>query len=148
MITEPATVVKVEGQAIWVRARQKTACGSCSAEKGCGQSLLAEWASKQTLLKVDLAGRDPSLFRPDDQVLVGVPENVVVIGSLHLYFFPLLTLILGAAMGHFLFGDDRGTAIMAISGLCLGGLIAARFSAKHRHDSSFHPVLMERKELN
>lgn len=143
MITEPATVVKIEKDAIWVRARQKTACGSCSAEKGCGQNLLAEWASKQTLLKIDIRGQDSSAFRLNDQVLVGVPENVVVKGSLQLYFLPLGTLIVGAALGHYLFGDDLGTAIAAILGLLLGGYLAARRSRIFRGESDFKPVLME-----
>ena len=143
MITEPATVVKIEKDAIWVRARQKTACGSCSAEKGCGQNLLAEWASKQTLLKIDAGSQDFSAFKLNDQVLVGVPENVVVKGSLHLYFLPLLTLVLGAALGHHLFQDDLGTAVVAMLGLLLGGYIAAWRSRIFRQENNFQPVLME-----
>lgn len=143
MITEPATVVKIEKDAIWVQARQKTACGSCSAEKGCGQNLLAEWASKQTLLKIDTQGQDYSAFKLNDQVLVGVPENVVVKGSLHLYFLPLLTLILGAACGHYIFRNDSGTALVAILGLLFGGYIAARRSRKFRQETDFQPILME-----
>ena len=143
MLTETATIVRVEEDAIWVMANQKSACGSCSAEKDCGTSTLAEWMSRRSLLRVDLQGQSASEFKCDDEVLIGIPEDVVVSGTVLLYLLPLAMLIAGASVGHWQFGSDSATAVFALVGLFVGGYLASRFSGRRRQQASMHPVLLE-----
>ena len=143
MLTESARIAKVEEDAIWVVAVQKSACGGCSANRDCGTGALAEWLQKKSLLRVALNGKSTSDFRCDDEVLIGIPEEVVLSGTALLYVMPLLAMLLGAVIGHWQFGTDMATALFALTGLFVGGYLASRFSARQKDPARLHPVLLE-----
>ncbi len=75
MVEETAQVIKVDGDVVWVQAIQKSACGSCQVQKGCGHSLLAKVGQKK--IELPVACNDVSVST-GDQVVIGVPEQAIL----------------------------------------------------------------------
>ena len=143
MIKETGKVVAVDNEFVWLETINRGTCGSCAAEKGCGQSLLARWMSRSHYLKVSLDGRDPKQFSINDHVDIGVPENVVVVSSLLVYCLPLIGMILGAGLGQSEFGSDSAAAAGALLGLALGAALVRTYTWLERGNRRLRPVIME-----
>lgn len=142
MLEESGVVVGIEPDAIWVETLQKTTCGSCSARKGCGQHVLGEALGNASRIRVLLQGRHSSEFQLDQQVTIGIPEDVVVKGSLAVYLTPLLTLILFAWLGYSWVPTDAAAALAGLLGLLAGGLLVRWHAWRTRHDPRLQPVVI------
>lgn len=142
MITEAGKVVAVERDGVWVETANQSACGRCSARKGCGQSLLAQMDGHRSYIKALLNGHSPGEFREGDMVTIGIDENAVVRGSLVVYCLPLLGLVAGAVIGNGFSFPDIGVAAVAFAGLVAAGLAVRWFSRRHSHDEDFQPVII------
>ena len=96
MIEEHARVVAVQGDTALLQTQRQSSCGSCEVKSGCGTSVLAGIVGQKiTQLKV----RNTLNARPGDEVVLGMEEHALVMGSLLVYGVPLLMLLLGALMG-------------------------------------------------
>ena len=148
MILETGKIVAIEAEGVWVETIQRSVCGSCKAEKGCGQSLMAKWGASPSYIWVLLEGRDPANYQLGDEIQLGIAEDVVVKASLLAYVMPLLLLVAGTLVGQWLFGSEAAVALGALLGLVAGGLILYWHSRYSRYDSRLQPVLVdERKPL-
>ncbi len=145
MLTETGRVVAVEEDGLWVETIRRSTCGSCAASAGCGHGLLARIADGRTgLVRVLQGPQSPSDCRVDDRVRIGIPERLLLRGSLVVYLLPLAALLAGAALGMTLAGSDAGAVAGAAGGFA-GGLGLVRLHAwRHRNDRGMHPVLLER----
>lgn len=134
MIEETAWVVRIDDEQAWVETQRRASCGSCASKSGCGTSALAEWFGRRTVgLQVD----NPVGARIGEQVVIGVPENVLVSGAAWMYGLPLLTLLCGAGIGGWLAGDahnDLMTGFGGLLGLGLGFVLARRRGLGGAHD--------------
>jgi sigma-E factor negative regulatory protein RseC len=119
MVEESALVLRVESDIVWVQAIQKTACGSCQAQKGCGHSLLAKVGQKQIDIPVSRNGLD---VQPNEQVIIGVPEQAILRSSMLMYGVPLLSMIFIALLGTYLGISEGGIIIMSFVALIVGFL--------------------------
>ena len=96
MIEEHARVVAVQGDTALLQTQRQSSCGSCEVKSGCGTSLLAGIVGQKiTQLKV----QNTLNAKPGDEVVLGMEEHALVMGSLLVYGVPLLMLLLGALMG-------------------------------------------------
>lgn len=143
MIIETGRVVAVESDGLWVETIQRSTCGSCAAQKGCGQSLLARLTGHTSYLRVVLEGRDPAGFQLGEQVRIGVPEQVVVSGSLFVYLVPLFAMLLFSGIAHNLWAYEGLTAAFAALGLLAGGLVVRWRAQVTRNDPRLQPVLLD-----
>jgi|SRR5690554_108586 len=143
MLLETGNIVAVEPDGLWVETIQSSTCGSCAARKGCGQSLLAKLAGHTSYLWVSLAGRNPDDYQIGDEIQLGVPEEVIVNGSLLVYFLPLLSLLAATVLAHYSVGREGVTTLAAIAGLIGGGLVVRWHAYATRHDSRLQPVLVD-----
>ena len=147
MLTETGRVVAVEPDSLWVETIRQSTCGSCAAQKGCGHGLLNRYSDgKRGYVRVlgsdQLAAAD---CRVDDQVLIAIPEEVILRGSMILYMLPLLAMLSGAALAMFLLpqGGD-GTALAgACAGFAAGFALVRLHANRHRDDEAFQPTLLE-----
>lgn len=146
MLEERAKIVSIDDGSVWVETVQLSTCGSCRAQKGCGQSLLASLGAKPNYLRVLVPNTSTANFRPNQFVTIGLPENIVVNTSLLLYLVPLCLLLLCSAFAHTFYGNELFTIIMAVVGLCFGSLFIKYFSEKYQHDQRFQPVLLMDEE--
>jgi len=141
MILETATVVSIEADAIWVEAVQKSTCETCTAQKGCGTSVLAKLTGKTSRIRV-LTGADHrhSLNLGQD-VTIAIPEDVVVKASLLVYTLPLITSLVG------LWLMSGVSDIVSVGGACIGliigGGIVSLYSNKTRNNPRLNPILYD-----
>ena len=147
MIIETGRIVAIEADGLWVETIQRSTCGTCAAEKGCGQSLMARLAGHTSYLRVLLQGRDPARYHLGDEVQIGVPESVVVNGSLFVYLLPLLAMILFSGIAHQLLAHEGLTALAAFIGLLAGALIVRWRAHVTRNDSRLQPVLIDERQF-
>ena len=149
MIEESAVVVDVDNGFVWVETQRKTTCGACNANKGCGTAVLGKvLGQRRTRVRVinalDVAA--------GDQVVVGVEENAVVLGSFAVYTVPLLTMFGFALAGELLasrlqlaFSEGFGI-LFAIAGLAVGFLWLTRFTRRIRRDPRYQAVVLRKVE--
>ena len=109
MIVESAQITAIADGALWVEAVQRSTCVACVAQKGCGQRLLARLSGKTLRLRVLPGERPLNNYRLGETVEIGIPEDVVVRGSLLVYILPLLAMLLSAWTGHQMFTIDAGS---------------------------------------
>ena len=124
MLSESATVMAVGPDGVWVAARSKRQCGSCQARKVCGHSLVDALYARSNQLRA--YSEDEGLLRSlkvGDQVIIGVPEQLVLTGSLLLYLFPLLTMLIPAVLFSFAGAVEGVIIVAAASGFTLGLLL-------------------------
>jgi len=149
MILETGRIVSIEPEGLWVETIQRSTCGTCKAEKGCGQSLMAKWAGHTSYIWVLLEGRNPADYQRGDEINIGIPEEVIAKGAMLVYMLPLVTLIIATALAHQLFANELITTLSAFGGLMLGGLIVRWRSYQTRFDRRLQPVLVDdRKPLH
>ncbi len=147
MITEEAEVIAVEGDHAWVEALRRTACGSCTASKGCGTGIVARFfTGRKMRIRVD----NEIAAVVGDRVLVAIADEVLVRGSLMAYMFPLLSLFAGALLGDILqplFADPEGEGLvifLGFTGLLIGCLCLRRFSHILAKDDRYNARIVER----
>lgn len=143
MIRETGKVLSIETDGVWVETIQQSACQSCAAEKGCGQSLIAKATGRTTAIRALADSNDLRSLKVDDQVVIGIPENVVVTGTLLTYFFPLVLLVVGVLISSKWFNGDFATALGALVGLVCGGLIVRLHSYLNRTNNDVQPTVLE-----
>ena len=140
MILETATVTSVEPDALWVEAVQKSACETCSAQKGCGTAVLSKLSGRTNRIRVIRNQSKEQSFEVGQQVTIAIPEDVVVLGSLGAYMVPLVASLVGLwLMG----SSDLMSVIGACLGLGLGGWAVSLYNRKLRNDPRINPVLFD-----
>ncbi len=122
MIEETAIVIDVRGQQVLLETQRKSACQTCSVQSGCGTSTLAKVVGKRSSQFVV----DKSLdVRAGDAVIVAIDENALVQGSLLIYLFPIVFMLLAGLMVEYLFAREALT-ILAVAGGFIVSMIAVR----------------------
>ncbi len=146
MIEEEAQVIEVDGNKLILQAQTQSACGSCSANKGCGTSLLAK-----------VIGRKFTRFQAQnnvnavvgDTVIVGIPEDALLKGSLVMYAVPVMGMLLFALLADYALAAsvesrDLMIAVSAIMGLAFGSLISKSYFQRPSNIQLFSPVVLRK----
>ncbi len=146
MLIETGRVVAVGSGALWVETIRQSTCGSCAANKGCGHGLLNRIADGRTgYVRVLPGAVGAGQCAVNDQVRIGIPEQVILRGSLVVYMLPLLCMLAGAAgIGALWPGMTDMAAIGgAVAGLLLGFALVHWHAWRHRQDRALQPTLLE-----
>lgn len=146
MIIETGKVVSVEPEGLWVETISKTVCGSCKAEKGCGQSLMAKWSGHNSYIWVLLEGRDPVVYHQGDSIRIGIPEEVVAKGSMVIYILPLLVMVGCTILADSLSANELITVFSALAGLVIGGGLVRWHAYRNRLNPNLQPVLVDDRQ--
>jgi sigma-E factor negative regulatory protein RseC len=132
----PALVTRVENGMAWVASKAPSSCGACGG-RGCGSSLFSRfWHPGAPEYRVD----NPIGAVAGDPVVVGLPEGALLRAALASYGMPLLSLLGGAGLGNFLFGEPGAI----LGGLCGLGLAGVWLKLRRGPDSM--PVILRRDE--
>jgi len=146
VLTETGRVVAHDADALWVETIRRSTCGTCSANKACGHSLINSISDgKRSLIRV-LPGRHSlAECSIDDQVRISIPEEVILRGSFIAYMMPLLAMLAGALLGVQLLtiNQDAAAALGAVMGLGIGFALLRWHALAHKQDASYQPVLLE-----
>ena len=145
MLTESGRVVGLEDDGVWVETIRRSTCGTCAAQKGCGHGLLHRISEgKRGYIRVLPGEHSIDHYKVDDQVLISIPEEVILRGSLVAYVMPLLTMLAGALSAvNLLSGNEDLLAVCgAAVGLAFGFALVRWHGTRHRRDPAFQPVLL------
>lgn len=146
MILETGRIVSIEPEGVWVETIQRSTCGTCKAEKGCGQSLIAKWSGHTSYIWVLLEGRNSTDYQLGDEIKIGVPEDVIAKGAILVYILPLITLLIATFIAHQQFANELITTLSAFAGLVLGGMLVRWRSYQTRFDKRLQPVLVDDRQ--
>jgi len=140
MITEKATVKKVEKDLLVVETIQQSTCGSCSARKGCGQGVLAKYMSSSSFFKVALQEGQLNDYKAGDLVELGIDELALVRASMWLYLVPLAGLLVGVYTGSLI--SESMSIFGALMGLFSGLFLSFLQAQKVKSSPDYSPVLL------
>ena len=149
MITEQATVISSDKKGTWIETQRKSSCGQCSANKGCGTSVLSKvignkFSTMKAINKIDA--------KVGDKVIIALNEGSLLKGAFMTYMLPLLYIFAFSWLGQFcasLFSLDNNELliiIFAISGFYLAIKQLKRFSASIAEDEDYQPVIIKQAE--
>lgn len=141
MIEERGRVLSVEQGAVWVETVRRSACDTCQARSGCGQSVLQRLGlgARQGFVRV-LHERNASGYRVGDEIIIGIPENAVLHGSAVVYLLPLVTLFAGALLAQAFGAAESSIVVAGLFGMGLG-FAAVRWHGRRVGDN---PAYMPR----
>lgn len=143
MLEETGTVVAVEGEQAWVQTIRKSACSSCEAKSGCGQGVLSrisDGKANQVLVTNTLN------LNVGDEVLIGIPEDLLVKASVMVYLLPLIMMMAAASIIERVLNVNDGWVTLAgIVGLAFGFLLVKIYSHWHKNDQNFCPKMIKAK---
>lgn len=146
MIEEQIEVVEVLGDQLILQAKTKSACGSCAVNKGCGTSLLSKVVGRKfTRFQVDNSVNAVA----GDTVVVGIPEDALLKGSLVMYILPIVFMLSFAVFSDFalsvsLQSRDLIIAGSSITGLILGFLLSKWYFQRQSNAQHFSPVVLRK----
>lgn len=146
MIEESARVVDIVGTQLVLEAETKTSCQSCSAKKGCGASLLSRHVGR----KLSRFSIENTLnAKIGDEIIVGLSEQAMLRGSILVYLFPLLSMLLAAGLADAMLdqtpGRDLLVALAGFAGLGLAVLALRNKLAGTRSQRQLSPVAIRKK---
>jgi len=146
MIEEQAQVVRVIGSQLVLQAQTQSACGHCSASKGCGTSVLSK-----------VVGRKFTRFQVEnnidaevgDTVVVGISEDALLKGSMVMYIIPILGMLVFAMTAEYSFEPlikhrDLAIAASGIMGLVFGSLLSKWYFQRQSSQQRFAPVVLRK----
>ena len=145
MLIEQGTIVEIIDSELVVQVIQQSTCGSCAAQKGCGQGVLAKYLSGSQFIRVALKHRPATDFQIGEQVELGVEESAMLRAAFLVYLVPLLLLIAGATLGNLV--SEPSAIIMGVAGLVIGGIYVRKQSLKKADDPRYSPVVVDDRAI-
>ena len=147
MITENAIVVSIENNQTWIETQRKSACGQCSANKGCGTSVLSKvMGNKLSTMKAI----NKINAQVGDEVIVGLNEESLLKGAFMTYLLPLLYLFLFSFIGQFIadyFQIQNAELVIitfAVIGFYFGMKKLKVFSRSIVNNENYQPVILKK----
>ncbi|MFT5603243.1 MAG: sigma-E factor negative regulatory protein RseC [Paracoccaceae bacterium] len=143
---ESGRIVAVDDGALWVETIRQSTCGSCAAQKGCGQGMLNKVGDgKRNHIRVLLDGAPVSHFKLDDQVEFSVPDHVLLKAAAIVYLLPLASMLIGMGLAHEWFGSQGWAAVGALSGFLFGFLLVRLHSVMNASNPKLQPRVVLRQ---
>ena len=143
MLKETGRVISIKEDSLLVETIKSSTCGSCVAKKGCGQTLLQKIGAKPTYLRVPLGYNAKRLYKVDDSVTIGIPNDIIVKGSLFLYLLPLIFLLVFSGFAHTSNPNDIVSILSGMIGFSIGCLIIRWHSYHYRNDKRHQAFLVD-----
>lgn len=145
MIVENAKIVEIAESHVVVETIQQSTCGGCSARKGCGNGVLADYLSSSSYFKISTEKFDSGAYQLGDELEIGIDELALVRASLWLYLVPLIGLMTGAYVGHL--SSQLASIVMAVIGLLVGGYLSSLHAKRVRHDPKYVPSIVVNEDV-
>ena len=143
MIKEQARVVTVEAGYLWAETIRKSVCGRCMAKSGCGQYMISRWAGHTTYIRALLKDSDRKVYKQGDDIVIGIPEQVLVNGALLVYMTPILGLLVGVILGQHLGNTEGVVILMGLLGFSLAAFAIRCHSYWRRNDFRVQAVVLQ-----
>lgn len=146
MIEERAQVIEINGDTLILQAKRQSACGSCAANKGCGTSVLSKVVG-QKFTRFQASNNINA--KVGDSVIVAIPEDALVKGSLVMYLVPVLGMLVAGLLADFYLEAslpfrDFIVAVTSMSGLACGALFARKYFISSASTNLYTPVVLRK----
>ena len=146
MIEEQAQVVEIKGSVLLLQAQTQSTCGSCSANKGCGTSLLSKVVGRKF---TQFQASNSVNANVGDTVVVGISEDALFKGSVVMYLVPVMAMLVFALFADYFLAAvmqnrDLMIAVAAITGLVSGSLLARWYFLRRCNAHLFEPVVLRK----
>jgi len=116
---QAVTVVGVVNHDALVRGRRVSACGQCAGKSACGT--LGSWVERFSEMRV----ANSLGAKVGDEVIVRVPDGVLLRAAIHLYGIPMLGFFsMGFLVRYIAFGFEVTSPELWAAGGALAGMIA------------------------
>ena len=143
MLEENGRVVRIESGTVWVETVKQSSCSSCSAQKGCGQSLLAKVGDGRRM-EIQVDNPQHLEVAIDDDVTLGVGERSFITASFLVYMLPLLVMFIFAVVAQLAGFSEPKVILISVLGLAGGFLLTRFISGLISQNCSYRPVLLRR----
>ncbi|MBY6188114.1 SoxR reducing system RseC family protein [Marinobacter hydrocarbonoclasticus] len=138
MIEAVGTVLRCEAGRVWLTWKSQSACGHCEQGDDCGTGVVAKALTpKENTLDLPCS----ETYEPGTQLRLGIAESDLLSASALVYLCPLAGLLLGAALGQALTGQEAGTILSGVGGGVLGFLWARRRAGQRQQRITILGVL-------
>lgn len=138
MLEETATVTRIDGEWLWVETKPKSACSHCS-EAGCSTSVIGKVFGNR---RNELRMRNSLAARPGQQVVVGIPEEVLIGASLRAYLAPIVVMLMFGLVAISSGMSETFQALFSLFGLFAGLYWSGRVSMRPESDKRYSPRLL------
>lgn len=139
MLQEIATVVAANRGCLTVETQSRSSCSSCS-NHSCTTSVVAKLFNVQRN-RFQLENRLGA--QVGDQVMVSIPDGLLVRASVWVYLIPSVFMVFGAVFGLWAGWSDGAQAMFALFGLGLGFWLVGWMTRKQTVREAFRPQLEE-----
>ena len=138
MLEETALVVEADEQSLWVELPSRSACSQC----GSGTCTTSVIAKLFRVSKPRFRLENSLNAQPGQQVVVGIPDDLVAKASLWAYLLPMVTLLAGAAVASVAGAGEGTQSLMALVGLGVGLLLVRRLTTTGSMQRRLRPTLL------
>jgi len=130
MMEQTVTVVGIVGHDALVRGRRVSACGQCPGKSSCGT--LGSWVERYSEIRV----ANPLGARAGDEVIVSVPDGVLMRAAIRLYGMPMLGFFtMGFLVRYLAFFFGVASPEVWAAGGALAGMIAVLVWVRRTSDA-------------
>ena len=138
MLEESARVVTVSGDRLWVETQSRSACSHCSSQS-CTTSVLAKlFGSKRNRLEL----QNSLGARPGEQVMIGIPDELLVQASVWAYLVPLVVMLIVTGVSDSLGMSEGLQSLLALGGLVMGFILVRWVTRRAASRQRFKPCLL------
>ena len=140
MIKEQAKVISRQGRWVEIQMQRQSACNHSELNQGCGTGAIGRLLGHRSKPLIIESSFD---LEPGDRVILGMPDSSFLKASLLIYGLPLISLIVSAIVGQWLFeGSELKVLVTSALGFGGGFLVSARL-ARINFASQFDPRILE-----
>jgi len=137
MLEETARVIEVKDGWLIAETASRSSCSHCGAGS-CSTSVVAKlFGLRHNRLLID----NTLGARVGDEVVVGIPDQVLVSASLLAYLLPLVVMLCVTAVGDRLGMNEFALSLLAPSGLALG-FFTVRWHLRRNASQRYEPRLV------
>ena len=138
MLEETALVVEADAHALWVELPSRSACSQCGSGS-CTTSVIAKlFRIGQPRFRLD----NSLNARAGQQVVVGIPDDLVAKASMWAYLLPLVALLGAAVVGNAAGLGEGAQSLVALAGLGLGLVLVRRATGTASMRRRLRPTLL------
>jgi len=137
-IQETGIVSFVKDNYAYLKTETASACGSCSSKGSCGSQHLNFTQSDYSIRVLNKSG-----LKEGDEVIIGMSSDKLLLGTVLLYLFPLLFLLLFAFIGKIL-GGELYSVLAGLIGLFVSLVVVKKIILKKSIACQFEPEVKQK----
>lgn len=139
MQRELAEVSYIDGEYVFLKTSNMSACGECSSKTSCGSVKLFNPAVESEEFKI----KNTLGLKAGDSAVLELAPSKLLQGTFLVYLFPLILMMIFSVLGKMIGGE--GVSIIAgLVGLVISLFLVNKYLAKKAVSQKFTPIMLEK----